>query len=258
MKKLTKIIIAGLISTSALSAFADSSANSASAAAPKSFALKVRGGYANNSLKHKPLSGTYDNSQGITDPSQQNPYIYREGNRIMGAKNGFGLELAANYFITNNVAVEASLGYIASKFKVEDSYKEGRSANNANEAKNAAQNAATNKTLTILSSTMHIVPIEIALQYHFMPDSSFKPYVGVGYGIEFVKIAGVKNSLKSNGLVLQIGTDVAYNDSMSFNFDVKYKPNHKVKVVGNKKVYKTEESAKISTTTIMAGVSFPF
>lgn len=55
MKKLTKIIIAGLISTSALSAFADSSANSASAAAPKSFALKVRGGYANNSLKEKPL-----------------------------------------------------------------------------------------------------------------------------------------------------------------------------------------------------------
>lgn len=188
--------------------------------------------------------------------NKPNTYKHYNGNSKLAAKNGFAMELADNYFITNNIVIEGSIGYVSSKVVGTFTGKTGE-ADNAQVAKTAAN--ATAETKEQASTRMHIVPMDIALQYHFMPDSSFKPYVGVGYGIEFVKIAGVKNSIKSNGLVLQIGTDVAYNDSMSFNFDVKYKPNHKIKMITNRgKLVDILSKPKLSTTTIMAGVSFPF
>jgi outer membrane protein len=202
MKNLTKVIIAGLLSTSALAAFADGAVASSG---QNSFALKIRGGYAVNNLKNQESTGAKASS-----------------------KNGLTFELASNYFVTSNIAIEGSVGYIASKWK-----------------------AGTSELKA------HIFPTALALQYHFMPDSLFKPYIGLGYGFEFVKLKSKTNDVayKSgnvHGLVLQAGSDLTYNDSINFNFDVKYRLKRKIKShVNNFK-------PKVSFTTIMAGVSFPF
>ncbi len=72
-----------------------------------------------------------------------------------------------------------------------------------------------------------MAPFHLMLQYHFMPKSTFSPYVGAGihHTIFFDKDGPVFNTLRDfpadTGGVLQVGFDYAVNKDYFVNFDVK-------------------------------------
>lgn len=72
------------------------------------------------------------------------------------------------------------------------------------------------------------------LQYHFQPDKSFRPYVGVGINDTIVYAENASKSLEdtlgptslhadnSLGWAVQIGFDYDISDKYFLNFDVKH------------------------------------
>ena len=133
---------------------------------------------------------------------------------------GYAAELALGYFFTDNIALEGSVAY--------------------------------NKSARNLST----IPLSLLVQYHFLPEASVSPYVGVGYSYQFVSSSPKNNKYENaGGVVGQVGLDIPYNDTMGFNVDAKYtyQANHKVKVRGVK-----ASTAKLSTTAVTAGVTFSF
>lgn len=109
-------------------------------------------------------------------------------------KIGMNFELASNYFFTSNVATELSLGYRAMK-----------------------------ETTSSKSKTFNFIPLTGTVQYHFMPNAGFSPYVGAGYGYTFVTGKGNSLSVKSAGSpVVQAGFNVPMSDSTFVNVDAKY------------------------------------
>lgn len=83
--------------------------------------------------------------------------------------------------------------------------------------------------LTQVGKTKHLPPT-LSLQYHFAPQATLRPYVGVGlnYTLFFEEktqgaLAGTKLELDpSFGLAGQVGVDVALNDLWFVNADVRY------------------------------------
>lgn len=76
-----------------------------------------------------------------------------------------------------------------------------------------------------IGSFKHLPPTFL-IQYHFMPDSQFRPYVGAG--INYTRISDVhllngSGDLENNswGLALQAGFDVKVAEQVFLNFDVK-------------------------------------
>lgn len=79
-----------------------------------------------------------------------------------------------------------------------------------------------------------VLPPTLTLQYHFLPDSNIRPYVGAGVNYTYffdesvpsksgVAAPGDKVSLESSwGLALQAGVDIAINEDWFVNMDVKY------------------------------------
>lgn len=72
-----------------------------------------------------------------------------------------------------------------------------------------------------------MAPFHLMLQYHFMPKSAFRPYVGAGvhHTVFFNKEGAVFDTLRGfpadTGGVLQVGFDYAINKDYFINFDVK-------------------------------------
>ncbi len=76
-----------------------------------------------------------------------------------------------------------------------------------------------------IGSFKHLPPT-LTLQYHFMPDQQFSPYLGTGVNytrISSVKLLGGAAKLESSstGLALQAGFDYKIDKKWSLNFDVK-------------------------------------
>lgn len=77
---------------------------------------------------------------------------------------------------------------------------------------------------TSIGSFKHLPPT-LTLQYHFLPNATFSPYLGAG--INYTRISSVRLdndiSLEKNswGLALQAGFDVRLNRNWSINVDVK-------------------------------------
>lgn len=76
-----------------------------------------------------------------------------------------------------------------------------------------------------IGSTKHLPPT-LSLQWHFLPDSSIQPYVGVG--LNYTTFFSTKSSLgdldlsDSWGLAAQVGVDVELNKNWFLNADVRY------------------------------------
>lgn len=73
---------------------------------------------------------------------------------------------------------------------------------------------------------VYLLPPTLTAQYHFLPDSTFRPYVGAGinYTIFFNEDAGAANDVNYDngfGYALQAGFDVEINKHWALNFDVK-------------------------------------
>jgi len=128
-------------------------------------------------------------------------------------------ELDVSYFFTKNIAAELVLTYPQKQDVRLDGNKIG---------------------------TFKHLPPTLLLQYHFMPEAVFSPYVGAG--INYTRISGVDlaNGLQldsnSVGGALQIGADYKINKNWLINFDIK-----KVQISSD---VKTASGTKISNVKI--------
>ena len=75
--------------------------------------------------------------------------------------------------------------------------------------------------------SVRLLPPTLTLQYHVMPTSRIRPYVGAGLNYTIFygeKTGGIATSMKYQnnlGYALQVGADYMINDKVGFNFDVK-------------------------------------
>jgi outer membrane protein len=79
-----------------------------------------------------------------------------------------------------------------------------------------------------------VLPPTLTLQYHFAPEATFRPYVGVGLNYTLFYGEDASGSLNdalgdtdvevddSFGIALQAGADVAINENWFVNADIKY------------------------------------
>ncbi len=107
-------------------------------------------------------------------------------------------ELDFSYFATNNLALELILA--------------------TRQHDVSAGNSA-------IGSVKHLPPT-LTLQYHFLPDGAFRPYVGAGINYTRfydVHLQGGAATVDRNswGGALQVGFDVPINKTFFVNFDVK-------------------------------------
>lgn len=89
------------------------------------------------------------------------------------------------------------------------------------------------------AATVTHLPPTLSLQYHFMPDSAFQPYAGLGLNLTWFTdtskeaglraaddLLGVTTDLDvdstSFGFAAQLGFDYIINDTWFLNFDVRY------------------------------------
>lgn len=122
----------------------------------------------------------------------------------INASNQIVPELDFSYFFTPKIAAELILGT----------------------SRNSV--TATNTTLgNVNLGKVSLLPPTLTLQYHFLPNSRFNPYVGAGinytyfYDIQNGPLLSSTNYGDSFGPALQIGTDIALSKSWLFNIDVK-------------------------------------
>jgi len=76
------------------------------------------------------------------------------------------------------------------------------------------------------------LPPTLTLQYHFMPNSNIRPYVGAGVNYTYffdeevagpLDVPGAKVKMDDSfGFAVQAGVDIALNDDWFVNLDVKY------------------------------------
>ncbi len=123
-------------------------------------------------------------------------------------------ELDITYMLSPNWGVELILGY--SEHDVD--------------TVNPARNAAGVDLGQVIEAKA--LPPTLTLQYHFMPNSNIRPYVGAGVNYTYFFDEKVKGPLDipgskvkmddSWGLAVQAGVDIALNNDWFVNLDVKY------------------------------------
>lgn len=73
--------------------------------------------------------------------------------------------------------------------------------------------------------TVEQLPPTLLLQYHFMPDAQFRPYVGIGVNYTLFTNDDLDLNLETDsssvGLALQVGMDIKLADQLFLNVDVK-------------------------------------
>lgn len=115
--------------------------------------------------------------------------------------NAFVPEVDLTYFITPNIALEA----IAATSKHSLNY--------------SVNGASLGKTW--------VLPPTVTLQYHFMPEETFSPYIGAGVNYSYFygedTGAGFTDLQVDGGFgyALQAGTDIWINENWGLNLDVK-------------------------------------
>ncbi len=126
---------------------------------------------------------------------------------VIGGKaevdNSITGDLDFTYFFTDNIAAELTL--TISPHDVE-----------------AVNTAVGNVDLGDVS----LLPPTLTVQYHFLPESRFRPYVGAGlnYTIFFNEDAGAARDVHYDnavGYALQAGIDIGIDDHWAINLDVK-------------------------------------
>lgn len=81
-------------------------------------------------------------------------------------------------------------------------------------------------TINVNGEVDHLPPT-LSVQYHFMPNERWKPYVGVGVNYTMFSNAKVDAPVNvdlddSVGAALQAGVDIALDDKWLLNFEVRY------------------------------------
>jgi outer membrane protein len=120
-------------------------------------------------------------------------------------------ELDITYMITRNWGVELILGY-------------------------SEHTVSGEKSWAVLGDVIDtkVLPPTLTLQYHFLPDSNIRPYIGAGVNYTYffdekvpsssvLSNSGDKVKLESSwGWAAQVGVDIAINQDWFVNMDIKY------------------------------------
>jgi outer membrane protein len=139
--------------------------------------------------------------RGIGVLPEEDSELTVDGNEIPGeatVDDTFVPELDISYFFTDNLALELILA--TSRHDVE--------------------------ALGADLGEVQLLPPTLTLQYHFLPQERFSPYLGAGinYTVFFDEEEGAASSIDyedSFGFALQAGIDYALSGNWSLNFDVK-------------------------------------
>ncbi|MDA1074351.1 MAG: outer membrane beta-barrel protein [Proteobacteria bacterium] len=123
---------------------------------------------------------------------------------LVEVEAAFGVTFSATYFFTPNWAVEV---LAALPFTHDIKLKGGPT----------------------VAETKHLPPT-VSLQYHFMPDRSWRPYIGAGvnYTIFFQEdttgpLSGLELELDDSiGLSAQLGVDIDLSQNLFLNLEVRY------------------------------------
>jgi len=107
--------------------------------------------------------------------------------------------------------------------------------------------------------TFKHLPPTLTLQYHFMPEAAFSPYVGAGINYTRISSVNLSGGLQldnsSVGGALQIGADYKINKNWLINFDIKkVQISSDVKTASGTKV----SNVKIDPWLIGVGVGYRF
>jgi outer membrane protein len=128
------------------------------------------------------------------------------GHPALKVESATSLTLSATYFATPNWAIEV-LGAVPFEHDIK----------------------APGLGLGKVASTKHLPPT-VSVQYHFMPDAKFRPYVGAGLNYTFFfdkkavgALAGTKVYLDSSfGPAAEVGADIALNDKWAINLNARW------------------------------------
>jgi len=124
-----------------------------------------------------------------------------DGPLDLKVKDDVAFDIDLSYFVTRNIALE--LTALVSSHEVKD------------------------KDLGSLGS-VRVLPPVLTLQYHFLPDGKFRPYVGAGINYTvFYDETGTLDNLGAEldnafGWAGQAGMDIMLNETLSLNLDIKY------------------------------------
>jgi len=121
-------------------------------------------------------------------------------------------ELDFTYFFTKNIAAELILG--TSKHDVHTTGSDISAVGGPTKA-------------DVDLGSVYLLPPTLTLQYHFMPDTDFKPYLGAGinytifYGVDEGKTVKDVEYDNAFGFALQAGIDYMISDKFFINVDAK-------------------------------------
>jgi outer membrane protein len=174
--------------------------------------------------------------------------LYGSSNANLEVDSNTIPELDISYYVTKNIALELILA-LGSKHDVSINTK-----------------GAVNQNL----GEINVLPPTLTVQWHFMPDQTFDPYVGAG--VSYLRM--MDNGLRANapgigsfpirvqtsnwGAALQAGLDVNLKDGWMINFDVK-----KIYVDADVKLdlgtgYKKIDTLDIDPLVVSVGVGYRF
>jgi outer membrane protein len=192
------------------------------------------------------ITSTLTTLGAVNDSSVQASIPYNTQNST-SIGSGLGFEISGNYFLTDNIAIEAAASLLSRKIKIS-----GIGTSNLDPKPYAYT----------ISSKSNLIPLALILQYHIAPYGKISPYVGAGYHYTVASSSGGAKISSSNGPVAQIGFDGWVNDNAFVNFEVKKylmenKIGFNIPTAGGNLVIPTEK-IKINPTIVSLGMGYRF
>ena len=187
MKIHNKLIIMSLCATSMISA-------TSHADLTNSYSVKVRGNMSTAESKDRSFS-------------LPNSNLVKTGHKLFG--NGYGADIAGNYFIHNNISLEASVALTS--YKLSNDF--GTVVNSA-----ANQFSTTNLSYKESKKRAYLIPFSLIAQYQIMPSEQISPYIGAG--VHYTVVQGSSSIAKVDnfaGFVAQAGFDLWDKEQIAFN-----------------------------------------
>lgn len=155
----------------------------------------------------------------LSPENKSDPVLGQGASDLITINNKVIPEFDISYFFTPNIAAELVLTY--------------------------PQKQDVRLSGTKIGTFKHLPPT-LTLQYHFMPEAAFSPYVGAGINYTRISSVSIDGGLRldssSVGGALQVGADYKIDKNWVLNFDVK-----KVQISSD---VKTASGTKISNVKI--------
>jgi outer membrane protein len=124
---------------------------------------------------------------------------------VVGVRSDESFTLSGTYFFTDHIAIELLGAYPFT------------------------HDITLNADGSEVGQTTHLPPT-LSLQYHFLPDAAFRPYVGAGLNYTFFYDEETRGALEgttlsldnSFGLAAEVGIDIAFNEDWALNLNIRW------------------------------------